>query len=100
MKTTINEVEVEYFDFPEAGIFITDSEETFYLKCDRYDIEEWVLKNGSEGSDFTNEKEWFCNYPDGGYYHEVKELNKDAWGDQLRDYAFAFRSEWENRTED
>jgi hypothetical protein len=96
-KTTIQEVEVEYFDFPEAGIFITDQEAIHYLPCDKTDIEEWTLAHGDEDTDFTLEKEWVDNYPDRGYYESIKVLIEDAWDDQIRDYAFAHRSEWETR---
>jgi hypothetical protein len=99
MKEVKTQLEVEFFDFPESGIFITDNEETYYLKCDKYDIEDWVLSNGEEGTDFTYEKEWQDNYPDGGHYESVMVLIEDAWDSQLRDYASALRSEWENRTE-
>jgi hypothetical protein len=95
------EIEVDFYASPESGLFITDieTEELFYLKCDKSDIEDWVLRNGSEGTDFTYEKEWQDNYPDKGYYESVKVLIEDAWDSQVKDYAFAFRSEWENRTE-
>ena len=94
-KTTIQDIEVEYFDSPESGILITDEESTNFLPCDKTDIEQWVFSNGDEGTDYNLEKEWVDCYPERGYYESVKVLNEDAWGDQIRDYAFANRGEWE-----
>lgn len=94
-KTIIQEVEVEYIDDKGLkGILIIDRSEGFFLPTTKQDIEDWAKETGEEGTDYTVEKEWFDDYPYGGHYYNNKVLVEDAWGDQLRDYAFAHKKLW------
>jgi len=88
-------VELEYIEQEKlTGIIVTDSQEGFFLETTKEDIKQWVFENGDEGTDYSIEKEWFDEHPEGGHYYNQKYLIEDAWDDQIRDYAFAHRKLW------
>jgi hypothetical protein len=81
-----------------SGIFI-DSEgperiQTHFLPCFRSDIEEWIIKNGSEDEDYRIEADWFDSEGGNGWNYPVYILTEDSFDNNLKKYAIEYKSEW------